>query len=66
MSDQTNPQTNFTAMTDQELEQVNGGWSPGKRLTSTAFKYVCMAKHCKDADKALSTLRICEGCTYTP
>lgn len=66
MSEQTNPQTKFDALTDEELEQVNGGYKviPGKPLPPNFLRDICSGKHCTGAWLAFKSSRVCDGCPF--
>lgn len=60
MSEKTNPQTEFAALTDEELEQVNGGWlKPGDEASASFHRKFCFycAKRYTMVD-----CRICMDC----
>lgn len=67
MNEQANPQTKFDALTDEELEQVNGGYKviPGKKpLPPNFLQDICSGKHCERAWLAFKSNRVCNDCPY--
>lgn len=66
MSEQTNPQTKFDALTDEELEQVNGGYkvTPGQQLPPNFLQDICSGKHSTDAWMAFKSNRVYKGCPF--
>lgn len=66
MSEQTNPQTESAAMTDEELEQVNGGYKAilGQKLPTNFFMRRCSEFNCTAKEQARTTNRVYKGCPF--
>lgn len=64
MDDQTNLQAAFAAITDDELDQVTGGFKRGQNISYINALNHCVRQKCGEMETVLRTKIVCINCPY--